>query len=91
MLCLTKEEGGYSPAYSLRLYTSLMGDSMFFYISTERRCDGGGLKSDNNYLSVPWVIVRTMSRSHDGEAADLPLPLPLDISFEQRLSQAEPK
>lgn len=90
MLCHTKEEGGYSPAYSLRLCTSLMGDNMSFYISTERRCDGGDLKSDN-YLSVPWVIVRTMSRSHDGEAADLPLHLPLDISFEQGLPQPGPR
>lgn len=61
---------------------------MSFLISTERRCDGGGLKSNNNYLSIPWVIVRTMSRSHTGEAADLHLPL--DVSFEHGLSLAEP-
>lgn len=66
-----------------------MGDFMSFLSSTEKRCDGGGLKSDNNYLSVPWVIVRKMSRSHNGEVADLHLPL--HVSFERGLSQAEPK
>lgn len=53
MLCLTKEESGYSPACS-DYALCWMGDIMSFYVSIERR-RGGGLKPKNIYLSILCV------------------------------------